>query len=145
MAVDSIGGLNLNHRECCWVHYGNDSCQELLKWVSADCEEFCEMKTVKHAKCLGTMIGPEGYLHRWIAPRKKIHSTRARKIKETSKNLVERLDDFKIYAFSVLEDIGSTSAPDVATLKEESHALQCAIAGSYNARPTVLFFGTSGW
>ena len=29
------------------------------------------MKIVKYAKYVGTMIGPEGYIHRWTAPRKK--------------------------------------------------------------------------
>ena len=46
-----------------------DSGQELLEWVSTNCEESSEMKIVKHAKCVGTMIGPEGHLHRWIAAR----------------------------------------------------------------------------
>ena len=34
--------------------------------------------------------------------------------------------------------IGSESAPDEATLKEESHALQSTMAGPYNAVPTDL-------
>ena len=34
--------------------------------------------------------------------------------------------------------IGSVSAPDVATLKEESHAPQCTTAGPCNAIPTDL-------
>ena len=25
--VDQIGGLNLNHRKCCWAQYGSESCQ----------------------------------------------------------------------------------------------------------------------
>ena len=32
--MDRVAGLNLNHRKCCWVQYGNDSCHELLEWVS---------------------------------------------------------------------------------------------------------------
>ena len=40
--MDSVAGLNLNHRKCCWVQYGSDSCQDLLDWVSARCEEFRE-------------------------------------------------------------------------------------------------------
>ena len=60
--VDSVAGLNLNHRKCCWVQSGNDSCQDLLEWVSTHCEEFLEMKIVKHANNVGTMI------------REKIHS-----------------------------------------------------------------------
>ena len=69
--VDRVVGLNLNHRKCCLVQYGSDSCHELLDWVSTNCEEFREMKIVKYAKHVGTVIGPEGYLHRWTAPRGK--------------------------------------------------------------------------
>ena len=61
--MDCVAGLNLNHQKCCWVQYGNDSCQELLEWVLTNCPEFREMKIVKFAKYVGTMIGPEGYLH----------------------------------------------------------------------------------
>ena len=39
---------------------------------------------------------------------------------------------------SVLGYLGSISAPDGATLKEEAHALQCTTAGPYNAIPTDL-------
>ena len=83
------------------------------------------------------MIGPEGYLHRWTAPREKFFQ-RTRKINGTSKSLVERLIDFKIYALSVLEYLGSISAPDGAILKEEAHAWQCTTAGPYNASSTNL-------
>ena len=47
--VDQIAGLNLNHRKCCWVQYGSESCQSRLDWVATNCEEFREMKIVK--KC----------------------------------------------------------------------------------------------
>ena len=77
------------------------------------------------------MIGPEGYLHRWTAPRKKFIQ-RTGKINGTSKSLVERLVDCKIFALSVLGYLGSTSAPDGATLKEEAHAFQGTTAGPYN-------------
>ena len=117
VVVDRVARLNLNHRKCCWVHYGNDSCHELLDWVSTKCGEFCETKIVKYAKYVGTMIGPEGYLHRWTAPREKFIQ-RTRKTNGTSKSLVQRLVDFKIYASSVLGYLGSISAPDGATLKE---------------------------
>ena len=63
------------------------------------------MKVVKHAKYVGTLIGPEGHLHRWNAPRKKF-TQRYKKINETSKCLFERLVDFKIYALSVLGYVG---------------------------------------
>ena len=56
LAVDSIA-----------VQYGSDRCEELLDWISTN---FREMKIVKCAKYVGTMIGPEGHLHRWTAPRK---------------------------------------------------------------------------
>ena len=69
--IDRVPGLNLNHRKCCWVQYGSDSCHELLDWVSINCEEFRELKIVKLAKYVGTRIGPEGCLHRWITPREK--------------------------------------------------------------------------
>ena len=51
----------------------------------------------------------------------------------------ERLCDFKIYATSVLSFIGSVCAPDKATFKDETHALQCTTAGPYNAFPSNLF------
>ena len=47
------------------------------------------------------MIGSEGYLHRWTAPRGNFIQ-RAGKTKKSTKNLVERLVDFEIYALSVL-------------------------------------------
>ena len=65
--VDKIAGLNLNHRKCCWVQYGSESCRSLL---AANCEEFGEMKIVRYAKYVGTMIGPEGHSHRWTVLRK---------------------------------------------------------------------------
>ena len=51
-------------------------------------------------------------------------------------SLVERFCDFKINAISVLSFVGSVCAPDKATLKAESHALQCTTAGPYNAIPS---------
>ena len=75
------------------------------------------MKTEKYAKNVGTMIGSEGHIHRWTAPRVKFIQ-RAGKINGTSKSLVERLVDFKICALSVLGHLGSISACDRATLKE---------------------------
>ena len=127
VVVDRLAGLNLNCRKCCWVQYDSDSCHELLNWVSTNCEEFREVKIVKYAKYVGTMSGPEGYLHRWTAPWEKF-IRRTRKINGTSKSLAERLVDFRICALSVLGYSGSISAPDGATLKEEAHALQCITA-----------------
>ena len=56
----------------------------------------------------------------------------------STKSLVERLSDFKIYAISVLCFVGSVCAPDKATLKAENHALQCTTAGPYNAIPSTF-------
>ena len=58
------------------------------------------------------------------------------KINTSTKSLVERLCDLKIYAISVLSFIGSVCAPDKATLKAENHALQYTTAGPYNAIPS---------
>ena len=78
------------------------------------------MQIVRHAKYVGTMIGPN--LHR------------------------HRLCDFKIYAISVLRFIGSVCAPDKATLKAENHACHCTTAGPYNAIPSSsLQVGSICW
>ena len=70
----------------------------------------------------GTMIGPDGHLHRRTALRKNFIQ-RVMKINASTKSLVERLCDFKIHAISVLSFIGSVCAPaDKATLKAENHA-----------------------
>ena len=60
------------------------------------------------------------------------------KINASTKSLVERLCDFKIYAIAVLSFIRSVCAPDKATLKAETDALQCTTAGPYNAIPSNL-------
>ena len=91
------------------------------------------MQIVRLAKYVGTMIGPYGHIHRCTAHRKKF-TQRALKIDASTKSLVERLCDLKIYAVSVLSYIGSICAPDKATLKAEAHALQCTTAGH-----TMLF------
>ena len=79
----------------------------------------------------GTMIGPDGPIHRWAAHRKLIQ--RELKMNASNKGFVERLCDFKIFAISVLSFIGSVCALNKATLKADTHALQCTTAGSYNA------------
>ena len=63
---------------------------------------------------------------------------RVMKINASSKSLVERLCDIKIYSISVLSFIGSVCAPDKATIKAENHALQCTTAGPYNAVTSKL-------
>ena len=73
-SVDSIAGLNLNYRKCCWVQYGTEGRDSLQTWISENCDEFREMQIVRHAKYVGTMIGPDGHLHRWTAHRKN-HTT----------------------------------------------------------------------
>ena len=60
------------------------------------------------------------------------------KMNASTKSLVERLCDFKIYAISALSFIGSVCAPDKATLKAENHALQCTTAGPCNAITSKL-------
>ena len=80
VVVDRVSGLNPNHRKCCWVQYGSVSCHEFLNWVATHCQEFREMKIVKCARSVGTMIGPEGYLHRWTAPRKKLSRNQEKRI-----------------------------------------------------------------
>ena len=68
----------------------------------------------------------------------KIHPTRAENQRDFQESLIERLCDFKIYAISVLSFIGSVCTPDKATLTAENHALQCTVAGPYNAIPSNL-------
>ena len=53
-----------------WVQYGNEEHDSLRTWLSENYEEFRDMQIVRHAKYVGTMIGLDGYLHRWTAPRK---------------------------------------------------------------------------
>ena len=71
-SVDYIAGLNWNYRKCCWVQYGTEERESQRTWISEKCEEFPEMQIVRHAKHVGTMIGPDGSLHRWTASRKII-------------------------------------------------------------------------
>ena len=134
--VDQIAGINFNHRKCLWVQNGSDSCRSLLEWVATNCEEIREMNVVQNVKYVGTMIGLEVHIHRWTAPRKNIHPA-DQKINASTKSLVERLCDLKVYAISLLEYIGSISALDKASLKDESHASQTT-AGPYNAISTNL-------
>ena len=65
-SVDHTAGLNLTYCKCCW--------ESLWHWLSENCGEFREMQIVRYAKYVGTMIGPDGYIHRWKAPRKKSSS-----------------------------------------------------------------------
>ena len=92
----------------------------------------CHMQIVRHAKNVGTMIGPHGHLHRWTAARKKFIQ-RVMKIHASTKSLVERLCDFKIYAISVLSFHWLRMCSRQCHLKAENNALQCTTAGPYNA------------
>ena len=74
-SVDYIAGLDLNYRKCCWVQCGTEERESLRTWISENCEGFREMQIVRHAKYVGTMIGPDGYLHRWSAPRKNSYNS----------------------------------------------------------------------
>ena len=134
--VDLFAGLNLNYRKCCWVQYGSEGRESLLRWLSDNCEEFREMQVVRCAKYVGTMIGPDGHIHRWTAPREKNQPARAEN--QPLPKVWSRDCDLKIYAVSVLSYIGSVCAPDQATFKAEALGLQCTIAGPYNAIPTGL-------
>ena len=51
------------------------------------------MKINRVAKYVGAMIGPDGYLHRWTAPRNTVVDVCTR-IKESSKSLFKRLVEF---------------------------------------------------
>ena len=73
-SVDHIAGLNLNYRKCCCVQYGSEERESLLRWLSDNCEDFREMQVVRYARYVGTMIGPDGHVHRWTAPRKNSSS-----------------------------------------------------------------------
>ena len=63
-SIDCITGLNLNYHKCCWVQCGNEDLNSLRTWISETCEEFRDMQIVRHAKYVGTIIGPNGHLHR---------------------------------------------------------------------------------
>ena len=45
-------------------------------WLSENCEEFREMQIVRHAKYVGTMIGPDGHLQSLVGTSKN-HPARA--------------------------------------------------------------------
>ena len=119
------------------MQYGSERRESLLNWLSDNCEDFRDMQLVRYAMYVCSMIGPDGHIHCWTALRKKFIQ-RVLKINASTRSLLERLCDLKIFAVSVLSYIGSTCAPDKATLKAEAHALQCTAAGPYNVIPTSL-------
>ena len=124
-----IGNAVGFNKEAKDVNIDYSGCQIISK-------DFREMQVVRHAKYVGNMIGPDGHIHRWTAPRKIIQ--RVLKISAYTKNLVERLGDLKVYSVSVLSYIRSICALDKATLRAKAHALLCATAGPYNALPTSI-------
>ena len=130
--MDYIAGLNLNYRKCCWVQYGTEERES--HWLSENCGEFREMQIVKHAKHVGTMIGPDGHIHRWTAHWKN-HPAH---VEDQCFNQKTCGSTLKIYAILVLSFSGSVCAHDKATLKGETQALQCTTAGPYNAIPFNL-------
>ena len=67
-SLDQLAGLNLHYRKCCLVLYDSEGREFLLHWLLVNCEEFREF--VRYVKYDGTMIGPDGYIHRLTAPRK---------------------------------------------------------------------------
>ena len=73
-SVDHFAGLNLNYRKCCWVQYGTEGRESSWHSKSENCEEFREKQIVRYAKYVVTMIGPDGYIHRWTAHRKNSSS-----------------------------------------------------------------------
>ena len=93
------------------------------------------MQVVRYVKNVGTMIGPDGHIHRWTAPRKS-HPARPENQRLFKKALSS--DCATSRSLRCLCYIGSICAPDKATLKAEAHAFQCTTAGPYNAVPTSL-------
>ena len=91
-----------------------------------------------YRKCCWVHYGTERReaLWHWISV--NCEEFREMQIDASTKSFVERLYDFKIYTNSVLSFIGSVCAPDKATLKDETHALQCTTAGPYNAITSKL-------
>ena len=135
--IEVITGMNLNHKKCFWVQHGTHTCEALSEWTAIYCFDFGGKRIAKSAKYIGTMIGLEGSLHRWTAPRNKfVHA--CRKIVGSPKSLVERWVEYKVYAPPVLAYVGSLAAPYVCTLTETSRALQRLPAGPFHATSTFM-------
>ena len=114
---------------------GTYPCEGPREWTATNCSDFRVMKIAKFAKYLGKMIGPEGCLHRWTAPRNKFNSACAQ-ITTSPKILVERLSETKSMHFLCWAFLGSVAAPEQATNTDESRALQRLAAGSMSAGST---------
>ena len=66
------------------VQYYCERRESLLHWLSDNCEDFREMKGVRYAKYVKTMIGQDGHVHRWNGTPEKIIQ-RALKINASTK------------------------------------------------------------
>ena len=105
-------------------------------WISADVDLGELRRVPRDANCSTRQICWNHDWPRWTPS--SLVRNRELKINASTKSLVERLCDFKLYAISELSFIGSVCAPEKATLKAEKHALQCTTAGPYHAIPSDL-------
>ena len=132
-SIDCIGGLTLSFRKRCWFQYGNDDLASLRTWISENCEEFREMQSVEHAKHVGTMIGPDGHVHRWTAAQKK--SFKATLKAENHASSVQLQYHTTLY-LSNLQGVGSVFGlgPDIVGM----HSIRLAARNRTAARSTTL-------
>ena len=96
---------------------------QLSERVGTHVPVFQQMQIMDHARYLGVDIGPRAANHRWTKARNKFVGVCAR-IRTSSQSFVQRLDSFKIYAFSILSFITSVAEPDAPTITAETLALQ---------------------
>ena len=68
--IDMVTSMIFNHNKC--YSYGKGKCDTLRDWVVENCLDFLVLKSSRVVKYIGCMIGIDGYLHRWTAPRNKI-------------------------------------------------------------------------
>ena len=107
--INNVTGMNLNYKKKSWVQCGIETCGKLHRWFVGKCLEFEALKITRVAQYVGATIGRDGCLHRLAAPRNQFDKV-YRRIKETTKNLVERLVEFEACALSVLSFGSSTGA-----------------------------------
>ena len=136
-SIDLITGMTANTKSVNVCRTGTT----LARLPASNCDKlFCFSWNEGCKICqiyIGATIVPEGYLHRWTAPGNKFTRV-CSEITSSPKLLVERMVDYKAYALPVLGFVGFLAAPDEATLKEESRALQMLAAGPYNAISTPM-------
>ena len=123
--VDSDAGLNLNHHKCYWIQYGNDSCQDLLDWVSQ-----------------AVRIGPEGHLHRWTVPPEKVHPSDIRKSMKLPKVWSSGLLIFKSTRYRCL----GISDPYPRQMKPRSrkNPMRCKVPRLVHTMPCPQIFYEAG-